>query len=152
MVNPKIIPDVRLIQKCLLVDSTSQVLVLRRGVKDHSRGAKWDFPGGGYELGEDVDESLRREVQEEAGLTLLSHQPLYFGNQINAQDGLYQGDNVFAVCHLSRQWEGEVTLSDEHQEFRWVTPEEALSLDYGQDGGFFTSSLRAYLDLQGVSS
>lgn len=147
MDNPKILKGVRLIQKCLMVGKDGKALALKRSASDHCRGLKWDFPGGGYEQGEDVMDSLKREVMEEVGLTLLSHQPIFIGNQIGAKDGLYKGDNVFAVCHLSTSWQGKVRISDEHIEYRWVTPTELLDYDYGLDGGFFTASLHAYLQL-----
>lgn len=52
---------------------------------------------------------------------------------------------VFAVTHVCTKWEGEVIISDEHTEFRWVEPVEFMTYDFGDDGGFFKDSIRAYL-------
>jgi hypothetical protein len=51
---------------------------------------------------------------------------------------------VFAVTHVCAKWTGEVVISDEHTEFRWVTPKEFLTFDFGDDGGFFVASIQAY--------
>ena len=51
MKNPKILQDVRLIQKCIIVRKDGKILALKRAADDHSRGGNWDLPGGGYEEG-----------------------------------------------------------------------------------------------------
>jgi 8-oxo-dGTP diphosphatase len=46
----------------LIIDGDKVLLCLRRDI------GWWNLPGGGMELGETVDEALRREVREEIGL------------------------------------------------------------------------------------
>ena len=149
MDNPKVLKNTRVITKCLFLNDHGQALVLKRGAEDNHRGHKWDLPGGGYERGENLAESAKREVLEESGLLLKQFQPLFIDNRIGEKLGFYSGDHVFAFCLLATECEGELTISDEHIEYRWVTPQDALELDYGNDGGFFSSSIRAYLNLQG---
>jgi len=40
---------------------------------------KWELPGGGLDFGEDIREGLKREIQEEMGLTVtsVSEKPVY---------------------------------------------------------------------------
>ena len=149
MLNPKVLQSVRLIQKIIIVNEDGLVLAMRRPTSDRSRPDSWDFPGGGYEQGEDIRKSLEREVMEESGLTLTSFQPIFIASKINDASHFYKGENtVFAVCYLSLNWSGDVVLSNEHVEYKWVSPEEFLSYEFGSDGGFFTESLSAYLQMK----
>ena len=151
----KILNNVRLIQKCIIVRNDGKVLALKRAPDDHSRGGNWDLPGGGYEQGEDVIEAIKREVIEEAGLVVHSLQPIFFTNRIGVGEGFFKGDTVFATCYTCSDWEGMstealakeegVVLSSEHTEYQWVKPEEFKSFNFGADSGFFVQALDAYI-------
>lgn len=145
MNNPKILQNVRLIQKCLVVNNEGKILALKRSADDFSRGGNWDLPGGGYEQGEQVIEAIRREVKEEAGLTAHTLSPIFIDNHMNVEKGFFAGLNVFGVCYVCSDWEGEVTLSDEHTDYQWVTAEEFAELSFGEDNGFFGASIKAYI-------
>ncbi len=147
----KILNNVRLIQKCIIVNKDGTVLALRRAADDHSRGGNWDLPGGGYEEGEEVIAAIKREVMEEAGLTVNSLSPVFFANRIGVEIGFFKGETVFATCYSSKDWEGEVRLSDEHIEYRWVKPEEFKTFNFGADSGFFVESIVAYTTLSSHS-
>ena len=45
-----------------------RVLLIRRGQAPDA--GEWSIPGGGVELGESVEDALRREVREETGLEI----------------------------------------------------------------------------------
>lgn len=141
----KILNNVRLIQKCIIVRSDGSVLALKRAGDDHSRGGNWDLPGGGYEQGEDVIDSIKREVMEEMGIIAKNVTPVFFANN-GAMSGYFQGDNVFGMCYLCRDWEGEIKLSSEHDEYLWMKPQEFAQLNFGEDCGFFKASINAYLE------
>lgn len=140
----KVIGNVRIIQKCFLVNKTGDLLVLKRSQSDRSRGGAWDLPGGGYEEGEQVGPAMRREILEESGLVASHLVPFYLDNSIDSQADLYFGHNVFVIAWVCREWVGEVTLSSEHTEYRWVTREEFVKLNFGSDGGFFLRALAAF--------
>lgn len=145
MNNPKILQNVRLIQKCIIVGKDGKILALKRAADDHSRGGNWDLPGGGYEQGENVIEAIKREVMEEAGLTAKAVNPIFVDNHMNVADGFFAGLNVFGICYVCHDWAGEVTLSDEHTEYQWVTPTDFAKLPFGADNGFFVESINAYI-------
>lgn len=142
--------NVLFLQKCIIVRENlpagRQVLALKRGIEKNQRSGKWDLPGGGYEAGEDVVEAIKREVMEESTLTIHNPRPVYVASGLNFSSEFMDGELVFAVCYVCKEWEGEVTISAEHTEFKWVTPKEFALLDFGKDGGFFAASIQAYLE------
>ena len=59
----------------VLVNARGEVLLTRRHRKQH-QGGLWEFPGGKFEAGEDVDAALRRELREELGVEVEAHEAL----------------------------------------------------------------------------
>jgi len=82
----------------------------------------WDFPGGGLEDNEDPVEGIKREVLEETSLKIESIKVIWKTQaEVNGNMVEY---NVYSVKLLS----GEIRLSHEHTEFKWLTKEELLKL------------------------
>jgi mutator protein MutT len=50
-----------------IIKREHQILLVKQHKGPH-RG-KWDLPGGGLEMGETIEEALRRELREEVGLS-----------------------------------------------------------------------------------
>ncbi len=77
----------------------------------------WYLPGGGVDPGETVEESARRELLEESGLTptgpltvvAVAHMRVY------GHDSL----QVLYACDCAS---GDVVLSHEHSAARWIDP------------------------------
>ena len=87
----------------------------------------WDFPKGEVEAGEAPLQAAVREVAEETGLTGL----VFRWGERYCETPPY-GKGKVARYYLAEAPEGEVTLPvnpqlgfPEHQEFRWLTYEEA---------------------------
>ena len=90
----------------------------------------WDFPKGMVEDGEEPMAAAIREVQEETGLTGLDFR---WGK--GYQETPPYGIGKIARYYLAESREGEVFLPvnpelgrPEHEEFRWLTYDEAMSL------------------------
>lgn len=134
------------LQKCIIVNDKGRILALKRSpTKDSDRSGCWDLPGGTYERGEDVIDSIKREVMEEVSLTIVGPRPIYLASGLDNSSQFMSSEIVFAVTHLATKWTGEVIISDEHTEYRWVEPVDFLTYDFGDDGGFFKASIKSYL-------
>lgn len=106
-----------------IIENEYKVLLLKRAtsiLKD-----VWCYIGGRIEGGEKAWESALREVREETGISNVS---LYTSNkfdQIYSPEGNYiYVAPVFVGFVEERQ---EVTLNDEHSEFRWLSFSEAIA-------------------------
>ena len=115
--------QINLIAKILITNSANLILVMRRDPNDPKRPGSWDLPGGGVEFGEDPTATVIREAQEEAGLNLVG--PQIFDTYADADDGEYK---VRLVYKTTMDIE-TVTLSPEHVEYQWVTPQAFADLD-----------------------
>jgi len=144
-------PQVKLLHKVVLFDTTGSVLLLRRSDTSQSRPSKWDLPGGNAEWpdisiqdsSENIMQSLHssdilREIQEETGLTLpvtALDDPCFFQTFFDQEKRVYS--IVVGWCASVEAAKETVTLvlSLEHSEFRWATKSEINTFDFGFAGG-----------------
>jgi 8-oxo-dGTP diphosphatase len=108
------------------------VLVLRRSTVDRFLPGAYDLPGGGLEPGEPPEEAIIREVLEETGLDASIVRKLGTRNYILSDSG--EKDKTMVVYLLKVRGNLDITLSNEHDEYRWVS-------DSGLDGIFGRSDL-----------
>ncbi len=93
---------------------------------------QWELPGGGLDFGEDLQEGLKREIEEEMGLSVtdISNQPIYVWTskfEANARHiGWYYSVVVAYKIDLK---DLDITISDECQEVRLFSLEELQELD-----------------------
>lgn len=98
------------------------VLLLRRASDQRIAPDAWQCPVGKQDPGEPIEATLAREVHEETGLTVQTAIPL--GNYTTevVADGEITTWRQFDF--LAETDAGDVVLSDEHRDFRWVPPAE----------------------------
>jgi len=105
--------------KAIVKRDDGKVLIMRRSMdEDHAKGL-WDSPGGKIEFGEDPIECLKRETREEAGIEIEVIKPLKAWSFLKNPE-----TQIIGVTMLCKYKSGEVKLSEEHTEFKWIEPDE----------------------------
>jgi len=101
-----------------------------------------DFPGGKIQEGEakDGDASslivpLQREVREETGLEIEVFNPFAVWYHEFTKESRNYGKVVYLVAFKAKYVSGDVTLSHEHNNFRWVDKDDYSSVNDGS--GYF---------------
>lgn len=128
--------------KAVLVNPCGKILMLTL------QDGRWDLPGGRMDAGEDMLESLAREVREETGIEVNAcrARPFFVGVYPYKSD---LSTPVASVFYIVRIGEGpEVILSDEHKSARWVDPRQAF-VDEGAQGSIL-EILQAYHQHEGI--
>lgn len=54
----------------VIVNSEGRIFLAKRGGEARNERYKWEFPGGGVEFGEQLEDALAREVMEEYGFEI----------------------------------------------------------------------------------
>ncbi|MBL9132693.1 MAG: NUDIX domain-containing protein, partial [Verrucomicrobiaceae bacterium] len=109
--------------KVVIRNGRGQVLVLRRAAASRHHAGLWEFPGGKADAGESFDAALLREVAEETGVDIVLE------HVAGAGSSELDGKTITYLFMEARLVAGEVRLSDEHEEFRWVGLDELLALE-----------------------
>jgi 8-oxo-dGTP pyrophosphatase MutT (NUDIX family) len=112
-----------------------KAFVLRGGrllmVREADGPQYWELPGGRIEVGEEGLSPvavLRRELAEELGGSFACEVADPVTAWVRPPDPPRRSVSVFLVGYLCRHRAGEVLLSDEHCESRWVTRAESAKL------------------------
>ncbi|MVU81026.1 NUDIX domain-containing protein [Nocardia sp. ET3-3] len=103
------------------------VLVIRRAPGVFLAG-RWELPGGGVEPGEPHEEAAVREVGEETGLSVevVGQRSAHSWMDVAGREMRIHA-TVYDVAE--REMRTVALNPDEHDEHRWVTPEQAAALD-----------------------
>ncbi len=92
----------------VITDDHDRALLIRRADNGH-----WEPPGGVLELGETIEDGLRREVREETGLDI----------EPNTLTGVYKNmtRGIIALVFRCKITGGQLAVTDEATAFRWAS-------------------------------
>ena len=107
----------------LIFDAEGRLFLM----SSHKWRGKWVVPGGHIELGERMEEALRREVKEETNLDIHDIEFVCFQEFVYDQRFWKQRHFIF-FDFACRTGSSDVRLNDEAQEYVWVTLHDALHL------------------------
>ena len=110
--------------KIILQNKTKKYLTIRRSVKKYPNVPDhWECAGGRINPGTILLENLKREVSEETGLEITGEPKL-----LAAQDIIRPHKHIVRLTYFGFA-DGEVKLSDEHTEYKWLSLEEIKKLE-----------------------
>lgn len=96
-------------------------------MKSHKWRGKYVLPGGHIELGETMEDAVKREVKEETGLDVYDIEYVGFLEFIN-DDAFWKKKHFIFFDFACKTKTENVVLNDEGQDYVWATLAEALKL------------------------
>lgn len=119
--------------KALIRNSKGEILLLKvnkEKLKGFEGDAYWDIPGGRIQKGSTVEETLKREVEEEIGVIEITNIKPF--SMVLSKIRIPQGDDSVGLilgaytCEIPEN--SDIKLSEEHVEAKWFTSNEASKL------------------------
>ncbi len=96
----------------ILIDKNNRVLITQRNKGKLLKGF-WEFPGGKLNIGENPEIALKRELEEELGISVISYEPFM------QLEHCYYNQAVNIDFFLVHKWLGSVVGLD-GQNIQWV--------------------------------
>ena len=112
-------------QKAVIQNDEGKILAIFRTETAPSRPNTWDLPGGEVDFGESPQDGIRREIKEETGLEVEDVRPFDTEVHLFPEEGVYW----LTIAYKCKASSNNVVLSWEHNNYKWVTPEEFLQLE-----------------------
>lgn len=119
--------------KALITNKENKILLLKvnkEKLKNHNDETYLDIPGGRIQIVDTVENTLKREIEEETGIKeIYNIKPV---NMVLSNIRIpLEKENVGLIlsvyaCNIAEN--AKIKLSEEHTEYAWFTPEEAAKL------------------------
>jgi len=103
--------------KGIIRNNDDKILLIKRSKQDSFCPGYWETVGGGMKEKENPQSGLLREIKEETGLSVKVREPFNVFTFENEKKEFKVG--ITFICDYEN---GEVDLSEEHIEYRWIDP------------------------------
>lgn len=109
----------------LIFNPAREVLMIRT----HKWSNLWGVPGGKIKWGETSEAALIREIREETALEISNIRFALVQDCINSKEFYREAHFVLLNYTCDTVGSTNVTLNDEAEEFQWLPPQAAFSLE-----------------------
>jgi 8-oxo-dGTP diphosphatase len=116
---------------CAIMRNEEGKIFIARRAAHKSMAGKWEFPGGKIEENEKPQEALKREMEEELGVTI--EVGVYLGDHVHH----YPSFSIRLIAYESKYLNGKYELMD-HDQIDWVTAAELKEFDFAEADIYFT--------------
>jgi len=106
-----------------IIEDNAKFLLIKRAKDSKFFPGQWDFPGGKIKADEKPSESAARETKEETALDIIIGDMIIEGSHTEKETEIHY--QVF----LTKECAGEIKLSQDHSEFKWVSKEQIKGLE-----------------------
>lgn len=124
----------KIIGVAVIWNHEKQILIDRR-LPQGAMGGLWEFPGGKIEVGETIEECIKREIAEELGIEIA------VGEHLITIDHTYSHLRVTLTVHHCGYLQG-VPQAIECDEIRWVSLDELDEFTFPEANGEIIAALR----------
>lgn len=105
--------------------------------KSHKWGNKYVIPGGHIELGERMEDALKREILEETGLDIYDIKLISLKESVYS-DTFHEGKHFIFIDYMCKTDSSNVILNDEAEEYIWA---DLKKIEHYDLGGFMKELL-----------
>ena len=105
---------------------TGKILLVKRADDYDFRPGEWEFMSGRMNQYEEPEDALRREVKEETGLDVEIIKPFTTYHIFRGEKSPEK--EVIGIVFWCKTNSDNVMLSKEHDNYKWVKPENALDM------------------------
>ena len=109
--------ELQLVAVAAVVVRDGRVLAMRRAASKEAGAGLWETLSGRVAPGEEPLAAVRREIIEESGLAVTVET-----RPIDVYVAKRKGVPMVVIVYRALWVGGEVRVSEEHDEFRWLTP------------------------------
>ncbi|MDO8593006.1 MAG: NUDIX domain-containing protein [bacterium] len=114
----------KLAAKGIIRRGDGKILIVKRSAEDDHQPGMWETAGGAVEKGASPQAALTREIREETGLEVEVGEPFNVFTFAKAN-----GDKKIGITFICDYLSGEVKLSEEHSDWRWIDPFDFKKFD-----------------------
>lgn len=116
-------------------------------MKSHKWEGKWVIPGGHVDLGERIEDAVKREVKEETNLDVYDLEFVCFQEFIHG-DGFWKRKHFIFFDYACKTDSTNVVLNEEAEEHTWVSLDELKNLPIET---YTWNVIREYLKKKGIT-